>query len=60
MGLDVDLWMLKRMPGYARPLIIEPCNAEVVENRLNALIARLRLFLLIRTYKLGTDLWTLI
>ena len=49
MVLDVDLWMLKRMPGYARPLIIEPCNAEVVENRLNALIARLRLFLLIRT-----------
>ena len=29
MVLDVDLWMLKRMPGYARPLIIEPCNAEV-------------------------------
>ena len=60
MVLDVDLWMLKRMLGYARPLIIELCNAEVVENRLNALIARLRLFLLIRTYKLGTDRWTLI
>jgi len=60
MVLDVDLWMLKSLPGYARPLIIEPCNAEVVENRSNALIARLRLFLLIRTYKLGTDRWTLI